>query len=279
MKKLIIVLLLLSNLIYAQINYEKGYFIDNNNNKVECFIKNEDKSSNPTSFYYKNSLGNGETEIFKSIENVKEFSIDDYYKFERCQVQIDESSTDESRLSLKKDPQWVNKLVFLKVIVDGDAKLYLYVDQFVRKYFYSFKNSKVEQLVYKQYHSNAQGSILETILENNYYHQQLWNNIKCPETPTKRISKIKYNQKDLVEYFEEVNNCNGNKDPLKSAYFNKLKDKKGGLAIKLKTGINSNSFSIADQIDNYKIKKFGNQLSYRIGTEFEYTLPFRKNKI
>ena len=37
----------------AQISFEKGYYIDNSNQKVDCLIKNVDWKNNPTSFEYK----------------------------------------------------------------------------------------------------------------------------------------------------------------------------------------------------------------------------------
>ena len=37
----------------AQVNFDKGYFIDNNGQKTECLIKNADRGNNPSSFEYK----------------------------------------------------------------------------------------------------------------------------------------------------------------------------------------------------------------------------------
>ena len=38
---------------YSQVNYEKAYFIDNDNVRTECFIKNKDLYNNPNTFEYK----------------------------------------------------------------------------------------------------------------------------------------------------------------------------------------------------------------------------------
>lgn len=38
---------------YAQIIFENGYFINELNQKVECFIKNIEWRNNPTEFEYK----------------------------------------------------------------------------------------------------------------------------------------------------------------------------------------------------------------------------------
>ena len=38
---------------FAQISFEKGYFINNANQKTNCLIKNQDWKDNPTEFEYK----------------------------------------------------------------------------------------------------------------------------------------------------------------------------------------------------------------------------------
>ena len=37
---------------FGQIKYEKGYFINNENKKIECLIKNKDWKNNPSEFSY-----------------------------------------------------------------------------------------------------------------------------------------------------------------------------------------------------------------------------------
>ena len=50
MKKQILLLLttILSLNSYSQINFDKGYFINDSNQKVDCLIKNIDWKNNPT---------------------------------------------------------------------------------------------------------------------------------------------------------------------------------------------------------------------------------------
>lgn len=55
MKRNLLLLLALkfSFVVNAQINFEKGYFISNDNEKIECLIKSIDWKNNPTEFKYK----------------------------------------------------------------------------------------------------------------------------------------------------------------------------------------------------------------------------------
>ena len=53
---------------YSQISFENGYFIDNDNQKINCLIKNLDWENNPTKFKYKLSENNElNTKTIKSV--------------------------------------------------------------------------------------------------------------------------------------------------------------------------------------------------------------------
>jgi len=145
------VFILLTTYCHSQISFEKGYFIDNLNEKTECLIKNIAWKNNPTELEYKLSE-NGQVNV-KTIRYVKEFGIYDKSKYTRYQVDIDRSSTALSNLSTDRRPEFKEERLFLKVLVEGDATLFLYEDGSLRRFFYSFENSEVEQLVYKNYKS------------------------------------------------------------------------------------------------------------------------------
>jgi hypothetical protein len=270
MKKLGYVLLLVSNCIFAQITFEKGYYVDNAGQKIECLIKNEDWKNNPSSFYFKKNEGTSEN--FGSIANVKEFAIDNFSKYERYEVLMDTSEVDVAKLSSNKNPQWSKKTLFLKLIVDGDAKLYEYTNGIQRRYFYSFKGSNMEQLVYKEYYK--QGN--QILLENKTFHQQLWNTVKCSTTKKDRISRIRYKSGDLIKYFLEINNCDGNKAITSES---SIKKTSGYTIFKAKAGVN---FSQLDLLTHYESTyypiQFENKAGLKVGLEIEHNLGFNKNK-
>jgi hypothetical protein len=70
---LIAVLLILASGATGQISFEKGYFINNENRRVECLIKNYDQKNSPKEIEYKTS-GNAEPQKV-GIDSIKEFSI------------------------------------------------------------------------------------------------------------------------------------------------------------------------------------------------------------
>ena len=81
MKKQLLFLLItiLSFNCYSQISFEKGYYIDNSNQKTNCLIKNIDWKNNPTQFEYK--LSENSESKKKTIESIKEFGINNISKY------------------------------------------------------------------------------------------------------------------------------------------------------------------------------------------------------
>ncbi|MFC2127619.1 outer membrane beta-barrel protein [Bacteroidota bacterium] len=63
---------------YAQTIFEKGYDIDNDSKKVDCFIINKDWLNNPTEFNYK--LVENSPQNTTAIKSVKEFEISNKLK-------------------------------------------------------------------------------------------------------------------------------------------------------------------------------------------------------
>lgn len=270
MNKLSCLLLLLTNVIFAQINYEKGYFIDNSGQKTEGLIKNEDWMNNPTKFLFKKN--ENDVENSKSIQYVKEFGVDNFSKYERVEVLIDTSSVDWRSLSYNKNPEWSKKVIFLKLIVDGDARLYEFADGTNKKFFYSFKGSAVEQLVYKEYTQPNS----TTVSENNAFRQQLWNNMKCSQTEFGTLSRMKYKTSELVKYFTEINNCDGNKIIENTS---EIKRSSTDFSIKVKAGANFSNLVLNSEYDSTLYPfEFGNKLNLKIGTEFQLVLGFNRNK-
>ena len=66
--------LILSTLsVLGQVSFDKGYFITNNNQRVECYIKNTDWGDTPKDFRYK-LTETGET-LKGEISDTREFGI------------------------------------------------------------------------------------------------------------------------------------------------------------------------------------------------------------
>jgi hypothetical protein len=172
---------------YSQINFEKGYFIDKNDVRTDCFIRNNDLYKSPKSFTYKIDIEDLDVKI-ADISNVQEFVIDNKLKYVKYLVNVDMSSTNLNELSQNRDPEWVEKTLFLRVLIDGGATLFEYKDDFVQRYFYKLNDTDVEQLIYKKYFVKNTGDTKSAV--NNEFQKQLWLNMRCGNETTKRVLKV-----------------------------------------------------------------------------------------
>lgn len=176
MKKKLVFLLttILTFSCYSQIYFENGYYIDNNDQKINCLIKNLDWRNNPTEFKYKLTE---KSELNKrTIKSVKEFGIYSASKYVRSIVKIDRSSNKVDKLDNERRPIFQEEELFLKVLVEGKATLYSYDDKTLSltRYFYNIGTSNIEQLVFKNYMTHQ-----FEIATNNRFRNQLWDNLKC----------------------------------------------------------------------------------------------------
>ena len=252
---------------YSQISFEKGYYIDNDDRKIECFIKNVDWDLNPTSFQFKISETDPSTSI--DIQLVKEFAIQNATKYIRKKVNIDQSSEDLSKLSNERKPLFVEEVVFLKVLVEGKANLYYYENQNFKRFFYNKENSDVEQLIYKSYKLSY-----TTIEKNIQFKQQLWTSLQCPGIDISRINELEYEKKSLINFFIEFNKCNNSE----SKNYELEEDKRDAFKLSFRTHLNSSSLAIQNSVDSNPNTDFGNKFGLGLGIEAELVLPFNKNK-
>lgn len=261
-KALQLLLLLASPAVFSQINFEPGYFVNDNGKKTECLIRNVAWKNTPETFDYKLSES-GEIQT-ESLRNVKEFSVGTAYRFKRFVVDIDRSNDFTNRLTHIREPQFVKDTIFLKTLVDGKATLYHYEEPGIIKYFYSTgDHTEATQLFYKRY---IVGS--STIKENNNYRQQLFLIMKDEMPQASRYERVKYKKDPLVKLFMEYNGDNAkNMD---------AKHLKGDINLKLVAGGGLGSLTIAN---NYNIDhEFDKGTVFMAGAELEYILPFNKNK-
>lgn len=278
MKKLLsFCLLLLSIFSFAQINFEKAYFIKNNDERVECLIKNVEWKYNPKSFVYK--LGSDSEEKTATIKDVKEFEIYDQSHYIRANVKIDASNEDITQLSHEEKPEFVEEQLFLRQLTNGTAKLYKYSGAvYNTKYFYQIENGDIQQLIYKMYYysKDASDATSSSFLYNETYKTQLRNDLKCSAIQANETNKLFYKQNELVKFFNQYNEC---ADP---NYVQKSETKKSkSVNVNVRPRINYSSLAINDYYtSNTSIQYFDmeNKISLGFGVELELILPINRNK-
>ncbi len=265
-QSIILVLLCIGINGYSQINFEKGYFVNNLGEKTNCLIKNVDWKNNPTQFEYKVDESS-ESKIAR-IASVREFGIFEKSKYQRFDVEIDKSEEKLRYLSWNRDPEYKTETLFLKLLVEGKANLYQYDNQNVKKFFFKTDSTIIKQLVYKTYRINE----IDTD-KNNLYRQQLWTNLKCKDISIARIENLKYFKRELVKLFTDYNNCSNSKTTVFG-----VKETKNLLSLSIRPGIRYSSLNIRNRTSSDRNTRFDDQLTYRIGLEAEFILPFNNDK-
>jgi hypothetical protein len=282
---------------FAQIEFEKGYIINAENQKLECLIKNVDWRDTPRKIEYQLSE-DAPVQIAEPI-SIKEFGVYGYSKYISASLKIDRSSDDNdlNKLSFQRSPEWSEETIFLKVLVEGKASLLFYSEGNFKRFFYQSPDT-LEQLVYKKYLTQS-GKVGDTKPHNQYltvenrvavnisFKQQLLLHTKdCNTFSQNAIKQLRYNINDLTKFFTKYNQCVGGDRVIANSgntvsTGNKLTKRKS-FDLKLFTSINYTSVSVEDYRnlgrDKSRSLHYDEKIGLSLGLETEFILPFNKNK-
>ncbi|HLP62992.1 tRNA modification GTPase [Flavobacterium sp.] len=273
MRRLITFLsLLVFTISYSQINFEKGYYIKNSGEKVECYIKNIGWLNNPVGFLYKSNVEDS-TFSEESITNIKEFGIYDVCKYIKAKVDIDYSSKNINQLTINKNPVWTNETLFLKVLIEGDVNLYLYnKGEVIRYFFKTSKTDSINQLVYHKYLNEEDNTIIEF---NSLYKNQLYSTLTCDAMTLSDFENLQYKKASLSKVIEKHNKCSG----ISYTNYENASNQKEKVFLKFNTGLNFASLDIVDPNQFLNLStEIKNEFIFKVGLEAEYILPFNNNK-
>ncbi|GGF02929.1 hypothetical protein SAMN05443634_11153 [Chishuiella changwenlii] len=253
---------------FAQTRFEEGYIINNKNERKEVLIKNVDWLNNPQSFEYK--LDENSKIETETVNNVKEFGVIGKSIYVSSTVLIDYSSEDIKNLSGDINPEFREETLFLKQLVKGEANLYKYrKGERIRYFFNSTDHPEIEQLVYKMYQP-----YVNRIDYNKFYRTQILTNFKCASITKNLLGKVEYNDKNLTELFETINNCNNSN----VEFVDKAKKNNVKFHLNVRPRVNLNQLTIDKNNFDFQSTKFDRAASFGIGLELELTLPFNNDK-
>ncbi|WP_336128605.1 hypothetical protein [Mesoflavibacter sp. CH_XMU1422-2] len=280
MKKLTLLLFLLTVSVKAQITYERGYFIDENDNKTECLIRNLDWSNSPDKFIYK--LNESSNSQQKSISSVKEFRV-----YDTDQYYIKHLLTQDLKDLENKIIKRIDNYIFLKVLLIGKASLYKYQNE-EDYFFYSIEGQAPEYLSHTKYLKEK-----NKVVETHDYKKKLYEVLLCDNFTMKTFTKLNYRNDALVNLFEKYNKCIDQE-------FNQIYKKRtktiyrlkalGGLSTYSKISNNYTykyEYGLAPStgLDDYSVTKtsernvnFEGGSSIAFGVEAEIVLPIQRNK-
>ncbi|MGL2964832.1 hypothetical protein ACSVH2_13500 [Flavobacterium sp. RSB2_4_14] len=204
MKKIsTLVILLISILSYSQKSFVKGYYIDQANNKKEGFIEDTNPYNNPEKIYFKTSLEDKYSEI--SIDNIIEFKVNENYKYVKYTVDYDYDQVVNSN-EIKifgKEPNLKQKVVLLKVLVEGNVSLYkAIIDDEIFFYVKNSNDVNPKLLVHRKYNND------KSIVENNDFRKMLYDELKSDKLLFNDFLDIDYKENELSAIFIKANTEN-----------------------------------------------------------------------
>ena len=266
MKKVSLAILLLAHVfVFGQVGFEKGYFITNTGERVECLIKNAQSLNTPSSFKYRKSKEDA-TQIINLID-VQELAIFKQVKYIRRTVKLDQSSDELSQLSTSPNPEWIEREVLLKELVSGNVKLYSFTDNSMKRFFYQVATGNIEPLIFKPYALNG-----GKVAYNEDYKSQLQEVLVCSTINEQLIQDLAYTERRLVDVFTTYYRCsNPSLEPTV------MVKRRGKLTLAVRPRINSNSMDLQHRLFNNRFP-MEDKISLGLGVELEYVLPFNKSK-
>ncbi len=255
----------------AQISssYEKGYVITKEGKKIQVAILDEDWPHTPKKIFYKyhDSIREAKPGHIKAI------GIPGKWKYISATVDMDTVPDITERLARDRNPKWVRKTVFLKVLVDGKADLFMYSEPHLIRFFYRIDRQSIQPLVYRRYYIyDEQENSYGSIGVNKDFQQTLYNELNCPGFNKERFTELKYKAEDLKRIFIEYNRCT-------KQHYKRYHTYTSPDIFHLFGFFRGDVFhlQIINKLDNPINETYTYQGGGGVGMSFEYVLPFRHN--
>jgi len=192
--------LLCTTALLAQFNFEEGYYINNAGQKVEGYINNADWSNHPKRIVFRPAI-DAKSQTF-TIDDIREFAIKEGVKYQRFDVEIDQSLRAFMEPDDNPGPVFKRDRVFLRLLVEGAANLYVFVESDQDIFFFNSGTDTPRQLIFKDYLSDSGKK------RTNYqFRNQLREQLLCDGIGFERFSKMRYARSPLTELFVDYSNC------------------------------------------------------------------------
>ncbi|MBE9577362.1 hypothetical protein [Flavobacterium proteolyticum] len=255
MKKIFTLLTLITiTFLSAQTKFEKGYYIDQNNKKINCEILKKKWIQSPEFITVK--INNEELQV--DCKSIIEFEVSNI-KFIRTEIKIDDSKINSEKIfySLK------NKLI--RVLVEGDISLYMLDDEKDRIFLIKEQNDTIRQLLHKKISSDNKRYYISS------YKRQLARIER--DTMNKVVKNVKYDYSDLSKYVIKMNKKIGKNET-------KTHVRKDSVLVQFRLGANYRNENLKKEFKGNidKTIDFGNNSIISLNSEIEIIPPvFNRN--
>ncbi len=264
---ILLLLFFLSSIqLIAQSNFQPGYYINSQGERISGLIKNQDWKNNPERIDFKNNEESASEVI--TIRDIQEFGINEAVKFIKAYVEVDRSSERTDKISYTKNPQFNREQHLLKILIEGEVNLYSYEEVDLVRFFYQKNGGDIEPLVFKSFRTED-----NRISKNEAYKSELWEVLKCPSITLDDIQRLEYREENLVSFFTTYHECIG-----KDYIHYKQSLQRDLLSINLRPGLRFSSLAINGPSTISRDVDFGSKVELRLGLEVEIFMPIANNR-
>ncbi len=262
-------LLLVTHTVVGQILYEPGYVIGEDGQRLEGLIQHRDELRNPSDIRFKETDQSKPRTI--EIDAVKAFGIGSNVRFLKAVVEIDRSTHKQHMLNQNPNPEWQEDTVLLQFLIEGDVSLFYFQDRKNTAMFVRQGDAEIKQLIYKPYRDTE-----DQLRYNTFYRNQLGFLLDCAEMEGKPLDQLRYSKSEMIAYFKAYYACTGS-----SFQDYTLKPKRDAFNLYITGGYRNASFqSVPFYFRPLQLQKldFGQDQGLTFGLDFEYILPFNRNR-
>ncbi len=210
---ILITLLFCCQQAFAQ-NLNAGHYIDKNGKKVAALIDFRDWEINPTEVRYR-KRGGATTEILKPGD-IQSFGIKGIDLYFSKTVAVNVAPIEVNEMTESPDPIFEKRTVFLKLVIDGKAKLYVLNDEKRKRHFFIEKEGlPATELIYTRFFTSEDDE--RKMARKEEYRNQLKKYLSdCPAVQ-KQIDEGGYTDYDFEKLFTAYNECMGGEEPPKGS--------------------------------------------------------------
>lgn len=248
--------------LYSQTIFEKGMYIDNTGKEIDGFIRNLDWLNEPKQIQFK--TGENEDYHTLSIDDIQYFEVGSF-RFKRYTIPFDVSYTEKSVPGIGRDPVYKERTAFLQLLVSGKASLYKLGSQ--NRFYFTIGNDSIRHLICKRYEVDGK------IHNNESYKSQLFYELKCEVIKAKDIQDLSCESDDLIDIFKGYNDCVG-----ESHFVYSKSKRKQIFHFYIKPGLRYAQIKTTNSQNRIFDINYDWKTSFSGALEFEYVMPFNKNK-
>ena len=246
-----------------------GYLLTEDGQQREVYLKVATSKTSPDRVSFR--TGPAESGVqHLAIDAVKAYGTHDHSeRYVRFTVRIDTSRQRLSELTTARQPEWKEKTVLLRQLVEGAADLFHWSDGKREAYLLREGDQVPQVLIARQYRGQGR-----TIHRDHSYIAQLAALAPCSdaEEPLGFPAEVGYRERDLVEYIAAYSRCRGE---IPTIY----QRKREAFRVWVNAGVDYGqpTYEILPSRSN-RLQDLGTALLPRLGVSVEYLMPFARER-